>query len=99
MKSIIYKILLLCQIIKEYISYNETIPFNWTQNPLFCYREDFVFSNNYRTLQNEIYPIRGCNSSQRNFDYAQKIGLMNIFLFRGAHLCQECSNFVCLKRQ
>ena len=64
--------------VKEYISYNDSIPFNWTKNPDFCFKEDFVLSNNYRTFQNEIYPKRGCSSNELNKNYAVRIGVTNI---------------------
>jgi hypothetical protein len=78
MRILLYKIFLIFSIIKEYISYNETVPFNWTQNPQFCYVEDFILSTNYRPLYKEIYPIRGCDSDERNKNYAVGYGIVNI---------------------
>ena len=78
MKRLLYKILFLFQIINEYLSYNDSIPFNWTQNPKYCYVEDFKLSNNYRPFVIDIYPIRGCNSDERNKNYAIHYGITNI---------------------
>ena len=78
MKLFSYKIVLLLQLLKEALSYNKSIPFNWTRAPKYCYVEDFILSNNYRPFIKEIYPIRGCNSDERNKNYASNFGITNI---------------------
>ena len=78
---ILFKILLIYQLIKESLSYNASIPFNWTKIPDICYEEDFILTNQYRPYYEDIYPIRGCNSDERNRLYALKgvdFGLTNI---------------------
>ena len=50
------------QILREISSYNNSIPFNFSQNPEICYVEDFELTMRYRPFLREIYPIRGCNS-------------------------------------
>ena len=78
MKSLILSILLLFEIIKKCSTYNESIPFNWTKTPNYCYVEDFYLSPHYRTLIPDIYPIRGCSSNERNKKYTSIIGITNI---------------------
>ena len=78
MKNLLCKIILLYLFIRKSLSYNESIPFNWTQTPQYCYAEDFVLSNNYRPLVEDIYPMKGCNSDERNKNYATKFGITNI---------------------
>ena len=78
MKILLHKIILIYLIIKEYLFYNESIPFNWTQFPQYCYIEDFILSNNYRPFVNDIYPMKGCSSDERNKNYATNVGIMNI---------------------
>ena len=73
-----YQILLFYKIIRECFSYNESVPFNWTKTPQYCYVEDFILSNNYRTLLPEIFPIRGCSSDERNQNYFLNEGITNI---------------------
>ena len=73
-----FQIILIYQILKECLSYNESVPFNWTLHPKYCYVEDFILSNNYRTLMTEIYPMRGCSSDERNMNYATQNGITNI---------------------
>lgn len=83
MKKLMFIILVLCEFIKKCFSYNETIPFNWTQNPNYCYVEDFLLTHHYRPYQKdiEVYPIRGCNSTQRNLNYAIENGINNITFY------------------
>ena len=78
MKLLLHIIFLLLQLLKEDLSYNKSIPFNWTRAPKYCYVEDFILSNNYRPFIKEIYPIRGCNSDERNKNYASNFGITNI---------------------
>ena len=78
MKRLLYKTILLLQIIKEILSYNESIPFNFTQTPQYCYVEDFILSNNYRPFVDDIYPMKGCSSDERNRNYATNFGITNI---------------------
>ena len=78
MKILLYEIILLNIIIRKTFSYNESIPFNWTKTPQFCYVEDFVLSNNYRPLVDDIYPMKGCSSDERNRNYATQFGITNI---------------------
>ena len=54
--------------LKFIFNYNSSIPFNFSQEPEICYEEDFILTNHYRTLDfnSEIFPIRGCNSDERN---------------------------------
>ena len=80
MKFFFYKILVLLEIIKESFSYNDSIPFNWTKTAQYCYEEDFVLSNNYRPFVNDIYPMKGCTSDERNKNYATNFGINNITL-------------------
>ena len=79
--NILFQILLLIQIIKEILSYNDSIPFNWTKIPDICYEEDFAVTDLNRPYFEETFPKRGCNSDERNRLYAQKgqdFGLTNI---------------------
>ena len=78
MKILLFNIFLLYQLIKQYLFYNVSIPFNWTQTPQYCYVEDFILSNNYRPLVDDIYPQRGCSSDERNKNYATNFGIINI---------------------
>ena len=78
MKLLSFKLLLLYQLIKQYLFYNDSIPFNWTKTPQYCYVEDFILSNNYRPLVDDIYPLRGCSSDERNKNYATNYGITNI---------------------
>ena len=78
MKSLLCKILLLFQIIKEYIAYNDSIPFNWTKTPKYCYFEDYLLTPHYRTLTSDYFPIRGCSSDERNKQYRSNEGINNI---------------------
>jgi len=77
MKILLFQIIFY-SIIEEYLLYNESIPFNWTKIPQFCYIEDFILSNNYRPYVDDIYPMKGCNSDERNSNYATNIGITNI---------------------
>ena len=61
------------QILREISSYNNSIPFNFSQNPEICYVEDFELTMRYRPFLREIYPIRGCNSDERNRNYNSRI--------------------------
>ena len=81
MKAFIYIILFLCKLIKRCISYNESVPFNWTTTPPYCYEKDFKLSQNYRPLVKDIYPIRGCDSNELNSNYATIVGLNNITFY------------------
>ena len=79
--NILFQILLLIQIIKEILSYNDSIPFNWTKIPDICYEEDFAVTDLNRPYFEETFPKRGCDSDERNRLYAQKgqdFGLTNI---------------------
>ena len=78
---ILFQIILIHNLIKESLSYNSSIPFNWTKFPDICYEEDFILTNQYRPYYEDIYPIHGCNSDERNRLYAKKgmdFGLTNI---------------------
>ena len=78
---ILFQIILIYNLIKKSLSYNASIPFNWTKIPDICYEEDFVLTNQYRPYHEDIFPIRGCNSDERNRLYAKKganFGLTNI---------------------
>ena len=81
-KSIIlFQIVVIYNLVKKIFSYNTSIPFNWTKIPDICYEEDFVLTNQYRPYFEDIYPIRGCSSDERNRLYAIKganFGLTNI---------------------
>ena len=77
MKILLFQIIF-SSIIEEYLLYNESIPFNWTKIPQFCYIEDFILSNNYRPYVDDIYPMKGCNSDERNKNYATNVGITNI---------------------
>ena len=81
MKIIICIILVLCETIKRCLSYNSSIPFNWTNTPKYCYVEDFALSDNYRPFVNEIFPIKGCDSNERNKNYGVEQGLNNISFY------------------
>ena len=81
MKTIIYLVFVLAQFIKKILCYNESIPFNWTQTPEFCYVEDFSLSNNYRTFVKEIYPIRGCKMDDLNTQYGKQLPLNNVTFY------------------
>ena len=81
MKSIKNLVLVLTLFIKKILCYNESIPFNWTQNPKYCYVEDFSLSNNYRTFIKEIYPIRGCDKDILNTQYGKDIPLNNVTFY------------------
>ena len=78
---ILIQVVVIYNLIKECLSYNASIPFNWTKIPDICYEEDFILTNQYRPYYEDIYPIRGCNSDERNRLYALKganFGLTNI---------------------
>ena len=78
---VLFHIILICDLIKESLSYNDSIPFNWTKIPDICYVDDFVVTNQNRPYYEDIYPVRGCNSDERNRLYALKganFGLTNI---------------------
>ena len=81
MKMIICIILVLCETIKRCLSYNSSIPFNWTNTPKYCYVEDFALSDNYRPFVNEIFPIKGCDFNERNKNYGVEQGLNNISFY------------------
>ena len=74
--------LLLFQLLQKILTYNDSIPFNWTQRPEFCWVEDFVLTDMYRPFIDplDVYPKRGCNSDERNRQYIEsaKPGLINI---------------------
>ena len=61
--------IIILQILKEVWTYNDTVVFNWTKTPSYCYVEDFLLNDIYRVFKTDIYPIRGCNSDERN-EYA-----------------------------
>ena len=65
----LYPIIVIFQILKEAFTYNESVPFNFTQTPNYCYQEDFILSKEYRPFVDDIYPIRGCSSDERNRNY------------------------------
>ena len=65
----LYAIIVIFQILKEAFTYNESVPFNFTQTPNYCYQEDFILSKEYRPFVDDIYPIRGCSSDERNRNY------------------------------
>ena len=67
--SILLQFFIFFQIIKEIFSYNDSVRFNFTKKPLFCYYEDFELNNYYRPFRYEKYPIRGCSSDERNRQY------------------------------
>ena len=78
---ILFQIILIYNLIKKTLSYNDSIPFNWTKIPDICYEEDFILTNQYRPYYEDIFPIRGCNSDERNRLYGKKganFGLTNI---------------------
>ena len=78
---ILFQIVVIYNLVKKIFSYNTSIPFNWTKIPDICYEEDFVLTNQYRPYFEDIYPIRGCSSDERNRLYAIKganFGLTNI---------------------
>ena len=83
MKIINLFLLLIFHLIKESLSYNDSIPFNWTKELDFCYREDFELNDLYRPFYPDIYPIRGCSFDEKNRLYEEKaykagFGLTNI---------------------
>ena len=83
MKILNIFLLLIFHLIKESLSYNDSIPFNWTKEPDFCYREDFELNDLYRPFYPDIYPIRGCSFNEKNRLYEEKaykagFGLTNI---------------------
>ena len=65
-------LLLIFHLIKESLSYNDSIPFNWTKELDFCYREDFELNDLYRPFYPDIYPIRGCSFDEKNRLYEEK---------------------------
>ena len=65
----LYPLIVIFQIFKEAFAYNESVPFNFTTTPNFCYQEDFILSKEYRPFVDDIYPIRGCNSDERNKNF------------------------------
>ena len=83
MKILNIFLLLIFHLIKESLSYNDSIPFNWTKELDFCYREDFELNDLYRPFYPDIYPIRGCSFDEKNRLYEEKaykagFGLTNI---------------------
>ena len=66
---VLLQIFFIINIFKKTQEYNSSIPFNWTQEPQFCYVEDFVLNDHYRPFQNDIYPVKGCSSDERNYKY------------------------------
>ena len=83
MKILNIFLLLIFHLIKESLSYNDSIPFNWTKELDFCYREDFELNDLYRPFYPDIYPIRGCSFNEKNRLYEEKaykagFGLTNI---------------------
>ena len=78
---ILFQIILIYNLIKKSLSYNSRIPFNLTKITDIWYAEDFILTNQYRPYHEDIFPIRGCNSDERNRLYAKKganFGLTNI---------------------
>ena len=69
----LFPLLIFFQILKESIPYNKSIPFNFTYEPSYCYQKDFILSKTYRPFSDDIYPIKGCNSDERN-QQAQQFG-------------------------
>ena len=65
----LFPIIVIFQLIEEAFTYNETVPFNFTDKPRFCYVEDFILSMEYRPFVDDIYPVRGCSSDERNKNY------------------------------
>ena len=62
----LYPIIVIFQILKEAFTYNESVPFNFTQTPNYCYQEDFILSKEYRPFVDDIYPIIDCSLDERN---------------------------------
>ena len=73
---ILLQFFLILQILKEFFSYNKTHKFNFSKIPQFCYREDFELTHDYRPFIDDIYPIRGCSSDDRNKIYQESIQLI-----------------------
>ena len=73
---ILLQFFLILQILKEFFSYNKTHKFNFSKIPQFCYREDFELTHDYRPFIDDIYPIRGCSSDDRNKIYQESIKLI-----------------------
>ena len=63
---ILLQFYIIFHILNEILSYNDSVPFNFTQTPRFCYFEDFELNDYYRPFEKDRYPIRGCSSDERN---------------------------------
>ena len=63
---ILFKFCIIFQVLKEVLSYNESVKFNFSYTPKFCYFKDFEVNNDYRPFVNDRMPVRGCSSDERN---------------------------------
>ena len=70
---ILLRFFMLLQMLKEIFPYNNTVRFNFTKEPRFCYYPDFLVNYDVRPFKYEIYPIRGCSSNERNRLYHENI--------------------------
>ena len=81
---VLLQILFILNIFKKTQEYNSSVPFNWTQQLPFCYVEDFILNDLYRPFQKDIYPVKGCSSDERNYQYdsinLNNARIMNNFL-------------------
>ena len=61
----LFQLLIFFHILKEFLNYNDSIPFNFSE-PRTCFRRNFLLSVEYRPFVNDIYPIGGCTTDERN---------------------------------